>query len=136
MRFGARPGPDCIEVDRSVVDVIASRTSSGPINPVAARAVRDPWVKGRASYTYENYYVITVQFVAPDGTTNRGVWALGTGTDDPEHGARLTVSGPMDGVNGTVESVDDAARRWTNWPGHDIPLTAQNRPVLDVGRCL
>ncbi|MCX5044039.1 hypothetical protein OG921_12755 [Aldersonia sp. NBC_00410] len=129
------PGPDCLQVDPALVAAIASRPRDDPIRPIAARAVRDRWVKGRASFTYEDYYVIAMGFVAPDGSTNQGIWVLGTDADEPEHDAPLAVSGPIDGMNSTVEPVNDAARRWTNWPGHDIPLTGQDRSVLDVGQC-
>jgi hypothetical protein len=125
------PDADCIAVDTTLMNAIASRPTAGPLEPVTAVAVHDPWVRSRGSVPYEDYYVIAMQFERSDGSTTSGVWGLGTNTPLVEGQASAVAPG-----SGSLVGVDETARQNTVWPDTEMFFPEGANAVKDARECL
>ena len=125
---------DCLAVDSTVMDLIASRPAADPIKPIRAIAVHDPWTRSKGSVPFDNYYAIAMEFSRTDGSTSHGVWGLGTGPA-PSDGQALTASADSE-LGAPVVSVDQSARQSTVWPDTAMFFPEDANAVEEAGKCL
>lgn len=125
------PDANCMDVDPSLMGVIVSRPASGPLEPLKAVAVHDPWTRSKGSVPFDNYYAIAIQFRRIDGSTSHGVWGLGAGVP-PTKGVALTVAADT----APLVSVDREARASTVWPDTEMSFPEDANAVKEAQQCL
>ncbi|MFC4602983.1 hypothetical protein [Rhodococcus kronopolitis] len=125
------PDANCIAVDSSLMDVIASRPAADPVEPLEAVAVHDPWTRSKGSVPFDNYYAITMQFRRSDGSIDHGVWGLGSDSPLPVGPALTVVAG-----SAPLVSVDSSARQSTVWPDTEMSFPEDANSVKKSRQCL
>ncbi|MEN0138548.1 MAG: hypothetical protein AAGC80_25570 [Rhodococcus sp. (in: high G+C Gram-positive bacteria)] len=128
------PDADCLAVDSTLMDLIASRPIADPITPRSAVAVHDPWTRSKGSVLFDNYYAIAMEFRRSDGTISRGVWGLGAGPA-PAEGQPLRANAG-NGYGAPLVSVDRTARQSTVWPDTAMFFPEDANAVEEAGQCL
>ncbi|BAH48703.1 hypothetical protein [Rhodococcus opacus] len=128
------PDAECLAVDSTVTDLIASRPVADPIEPVDAVAVRDPWTRSSGSVPFDNYYAIAMEFRSSDGSISHGVWGLGTDAA-PAEGRALTAHAD-NALGAPFVSVDQLARQSTLWPDTAMFFPEDANAVREARRCL
>jgi hypothetical protein len=127
------PDADCLAVDSTVMDLIASSPATDPIEPIDAVAVRDPRTRSTGSVPFDNYYAVAMEFRRSDGSISHGLWGLGAGPA-PAEGQALTAN--ADSVLGALVSVDQSARQSTVWPDTVMFFPEDANAVEEAGQCL
>ena len=118
---GAGSGTDCLDVDRTVADRIAS---AGPIRITTIGAVHGRWIERRDQYGFDTYHVIAAEFTAHDGRDYVGTWAYGSDGDDDEVPAA-----------GTIMAIDEPARQWTTWGPPTVAIEPDERAAQAARSC-
>ena len=125
------PDANCMDVDPSLMDAIVSRPASGPLEPLEAVAVHDPWPRSTGSAPFDNYYAIAMQFRRSDGSTTHGVWGLGADSPPSEGQALTVIAG-----SAPLVSVDRSARLNTVWPDIEMFFPEDANSVEEAQQCL
>ncbi len=128
------PDADCLVVDFTLMDLIASKPVSDPIEPVDAVAVHDPWTRSGGSVPFDNYYAIAMKFRKSDGSTSSGVRGLGTNVALAEGQPLTTNAGNTFGS--PLVSVDHSARQSTDWPATNMFFPEDANAVEKADHCL
>lgn len=105
----------CLEVPEDIQSEIASAYSGVPMTPVKASAFKSP--------DYPSAYLIALEFSAPGGDNEVGVWSTST----------------LEDAGGPIHSVDGGAKAFTSWKKANesvVPLDSTSSGVDESKACL